>query len=149
MKYLELLLKGFLDNEELIEKIYIENELVIDYFIKSNENINNLWELISDFIKEELLYTFANSEILFGSNYLDLYLKSINSFWLEDYVSWIVDIYNEDLIYSYTYFEDFAWIEEWDENLIKVMIRAQYNWYYCLFSMIIDEFINYIEDKNI
>ena len=96
--------------------------------------------VVNAFFSEELRWESLN-EIKNNIEECDLY----------EYVDDLVDIYDEDLINSYFYFNtnielDDYWISDEDDDIIiKVLKQAQFEWYLSLFSELQQSFITYLE----
>ena len=137
----EELVKDFISNEEIIGSILLENRRVFDYSIKNIQNsktgIELMKDLISDFIKEIFFFdkTINNKEDFF---------HLVKEYDLNEYIDWLVDIYDEDLVSSYLYFKEYVDICEWDEDIIEIMQRAQFIWFTILFENIKQEFSVYL-----
>ncbi len=120
------LLEDFISNKEIINKILLENRKVFDYIIK-DEKTSKTWTelmkvLINDFIKE----TFYFYEDIKTNKEL---LKLVKDYELTEYIDWKIDIYDEDLINSYRYFQEYTDKIEWDFDINLIMKEAQFEWY--------------------
>lgn len=138
------LVENFTWNTDMNHEISNEHRSVIDYLVKNEENLNNFQEVmgkvVNTFFSEELNWE-SIEEIKYGLLECNLY----------EYVDDLVDIYDEDLIKSYFYFDtnielDNYWIsDDWDDLIIKILKEAQFEWYLSLFSELQQRFITYLE----
>lgn len=146
MGSMSLLLNGFLEKKEVIENIQLNNLKVVNYYIKSFKEDNNIEQIVQSFIRSRLDYFFYNeNEVEID----ELFLKNCISFmndWFDDCIYWLIDNGN-DIINSYKYFQEFCKIEQWDGDITFTLSRAQFNWYYKLFNEIKIEFEKYLNDK--
>jgi len=113
-------------------EILVDNRKVFDYIIKNNKTwktwIELMKELIIDFIKENFYF----DEDIKTKEQL---LKLVEEFDLSEYIDWLIDIYDEDLINSYIYFQEF--IDDWEKSdVLEVLSIAQYDWYSKIFESI-------------
>lgn len=138
----DTLVENFISNKELIISILLENRKVFDYSIRYIQNtktgIELMKDLITDFIDEAFYFeeTIKNKKV-----FIDL----VDNYDLSEYIDWLVDIYDEDLMVSYSYFQDYTEICEWDEYMVEIMQKAQFDWYTELFEAIRNKFLTYLK----
>jgi len=130
------LLNDFLNKNDIISEILSANRKVFYYIIKDDKTwktgIELMKDLITDFIKE----TFYFDEDVKTKEEL---LKLVEEYDLTEYIDWLIDIYDEDLVNSYSYFQEF--VEEWeDPDILDKLKNAQYYWYSKLFEDIQNDF---------
>ena len=138
------LVENFTSNTDMNLEISNDHRSVMDYLVRGKENIYNLQDIVkyitTVFFSEELNWE-SLEEIKYSLEECNLY----------EYVDDLVDIYNEDLIKSYFYFDtdiqlDDYWISDEDDDIIiKVLKQAQFEWYLSLFSELQQRFITYLE----
>jgi len=77
MGSMSLLLNGFLEKKEVIENIQLNNLKVVNYYIKSFKEDNNIEQIVQSFIRSRLDYFFYNeNEVEID----ELFLKNCISF---------------------------------------------------------------------
>ena len=139
---IEALISEFVSNENIIRMIWMDNSNVIEYYFLKHINRTKTYEIIEDIIKDSF---YEDLEWKTIEKIIDN-LENYNSY---EYIDWLVDIYEKDLINWYFYFDINTPIIEWDEIMTDVLMRAQYEGYNELFESIKKEFINYLQIKNI
>ena len=138
---LENVVGEFINNEEIIDSIIGDNHSVMDYLIKYWEykNLNYAW-LVKWFLLNNSLFWNSQTDISKA-------LYKIQNFNLAEYIEWEISIYDEDLINSYFYFDNWTEVKEWDKDVIYILKRAQYEWYDELYSDILNNFLEFIKDN--
>jgi len=140
----DTLVENFTSNEDLMFEISSEHRSVIDYLVKDNEELYTFKDvmnyIINTFFEEELNRETKEQVI---SN-----LKECN---LYEYIDDLIDVYDEDLINSYFYFDtdieiDIEEIKEENADLILTILKeTQFEGYRGLFEDIRQKFITYLE----
>lgn len=143
--YKEDLLNDFLEDSGMITYLNWENDKVIDYLWKKYWYNSNWDKAYRDFIEENFYYYLDDENAEFDENILKKWIEDIKEFETNDYIDWLIDVYDEDLIQSYKYFQEWTDTYEIDENNIEIMTRAQWEWYSILFNDIKYNFIKFLE----
>lgn len=138
---LENVVGEFINNEERIDSIIENNSSVMEYLIKywDYKNSNYVW-VIKWFLINNSLFWNSQTDISKA-------LYKIQNFNLAEYIEWEINIYDEDLLNSYYYFDNWTDVREWDKDVIYILKRAQYEWYDELYSDILNNFLEFIKDN--
>ncbi len=138
---LENVVGEFINNEERIDSIIGNNSSVMDYLIKywDYKNSNYVW-VIKWFLINNSLFWNSQTDISKA-------LYKIQNFNLAEYIEWEINIYDEDLLNSYYYFDNWTDVRKWDKDVIYILKRAQYEWYDELYSDILNNFLEFIKDN--
>jgi len=137
----EKLLEEFLSNKEIVYKLLSENRKVFDYIIKWDKTWKTGIELMEEEIKDFIEETFFYDNDL---NTKEELLESIEDYDLYEYIDWKIDIYDEDLLNSYTYFQEFVEKEEQASDLLEILKKAQFDWYEKFYEDIRNEFVEFL-----
>ena len=123
------------------ELILLLEIIVMDYLIKywDYKNSNYVW-VIKWFLINNSLFWNSQTDISKA-------LYKIQNFNLAEYIEWEINIYDEDLLNSYYYFDNWTDVREWDKDVIYILKRAQYEWYDELYSDILNNFLEFIKDN--
>lgn len=139
----DTLVEDFISNEEAISSISLNSRNVIDYYVKNEKNKDYIslpdivWNIVKDIFEDELKW-----------DNIDDIIYNIKENNFHEMVDWLIDIYDEDLINSYFYFDtdiDIETIDTEDDIIISIMRKSQYEWYSELFETIKNEFITFLE----
>lgn len=139
----DALVGNFILDEDVIASISEDNRDVIDYYVKKEkyENYISLPEIIWDITKNIF------DEELRWEN-IDEIIYNIEQSNLSETIDWLIDIYDEDIINSYFYFDtdiDIEIVDTEDDIIISILKKAQFEWYSELFETIKNKFLTYLE----
>jgi len=138
----EQLLLDFTNDKKVMLEILHNNRKVFDYIIKKDKTSRDTIYLIQKVIKDFIEETFYFDDSIKTKEEL---LELVKDYDLIEYIDSLVDIYDEDIVNSYIYFQEYVEKVEWDVDILEIIKVWQFNWYSRFYEDIKNEFIKFLE----
>lgn len=142
----EKLLEEFLENKVLISNIKKDYKKIIDYYDKNHWYWFNWAKIIFDFI--EWNYYQLTYEDWLNYRRLEKWIKEIKDYESNDYIFNLIDLDDEIILESYSYFQKYVNAADDDFDNLAILRDAQYSAFEDLFWRISREFVGFLEEKN-
>ena len=141
----EKLLWEFLEDKLLISRIKKEYKKIIDYYDKNHWYWFDGAKIIFDFIESN--YYQLTYEDWLNYRRLEEWIKEIKEYDVNNYIFKLVDIDDEIILESYSFFQKYVNAADDDFDNLAILRDAQYVWFDELYWRIQKEFVWFLEEK--
>ena len=152
-------------NKDTLVEEYINKDTLVEEYINSTDIIysNSSYNLINNhynkdydnydetriikiFIKEQLFILSNDWKMNYDD--IDYWIAEIDRFDVCEHADSSVDLYDNDLIKNYEFFEDWTDIDSSNSSsVLEIMKLWQFDWYYELYNSIKEDFIEFLNEK--